>query len=72
MGVRVTFLDLLLGDLGVELRRREVLVSQEFLDHSQVGAAVKKMGREAVTQRMRRGLLVEPGNLDVLLSLIHI
>ena len=53
MGVRITFLDLLLGDLGVDLGRREVLVSQEFLDHSQVGSAVKKMGREAVTQRMR-------------------
>ena len=43
-------------------------MSQEFLDHSQVGAAVKKMGREAVTQRMRRGLLVEPGDLDVLVE----
>ena len=39
-----------LGDVGVELGRRQALVSQQFLDDSQIGAALDEVGRVGVAK----------------------
>ena len=41
-------------DLGVDLRRRQAGVAEQFLERAQVGAARQQMGREAVAKRVRR------------------
>jgi hypothetical protein len=43
-------------DVAVHLRRRKRGVAEQFLDRAQVGATLKQVGRERVTQavRMRR------------------
>ena len=40
------------GDAGIARRCIELLVPQQRLDDSDIDAALKKMGREAVPQRM--------------------
>ena len=46
----VGFFDALHRDMGVNLRRRQVGVSEERLDASQIGAVIQKMGGKAVTK----------------------
>ena len=40
------------GDAGIARRRLELVVPQQRLDDSDIDAALKQMGREAVPQRM--------------------
>src|SRR5690606_12193220 len=56
------------GHVRVDLRRRQVLVTEELLDEAQVRAAIEEVGREAVPEGVRRGLLAQPGDLDVLVE----
>src|SRR6516165_2858108 len=42
------------GNAGVAGRRLQLLVTEQRLDHANVGAALKQMGREAVAKRMQR------------------
>ena len=44
-------------DRRVALRGRQAGMAEQLLDHAQIGAAGQKMGREAVPQRMGRGIL---------------
>ena len=42
-------------DLGVDLRRAEAGVAQQFLKRAQIGASSEQVRRKAVAQRVRRG-----------------
>src|SRR5688500_18776557 len=53
-------------DVGIDLRGRDVGVPKHFLDRPQVGAAFEKVGREGVTERVRRHSLLDPGAIHVL------
>ena len=64
----ISFLPALVRGLRVDLGRREVLVAQELLDRPHTRALIEQVRRKAVAQRMRRGLLVQPGYLDVLVE----
>src|SRR5262249_51171650 len=56
------------GDAGVTRRRIQLVVSQKRLDDSDIGAALKQVGREAVAQRMQRYALLDPGRLGRLVE----
>ena len=45
---------------GVASRRLQLLVSEQRLNHANVGAALKQMGREAVAKRMQREGFTQP------------
>ena len=47
-------------DRGVDLRRRQAGVTEQFLERAEVGPARQKMGREAVAQRVRRQAVGKP------------
>jgi len=49
------------SDAGIARRRLQLVVSQQRLNDSDVGAALKQMGREAVAQRMQGHALPDPG-----------
>ena len=51
----------LLINVGVDLRRRNIGVSEHFLDDAQIGAVAEQMGRETVTEQMRINVRLEPG-----------
>ena len=42
----------LLGDMRIDLRRRQIAVAQHHLDRSQVRAIIYQMGRKCMTQCM--------------------
>jgi hypothetical protein len=56
-GVRVCllvgFLHAASADVGVDLRCGQTFVAEQFLDTSQIGAAVEKVRRKTVPQRVR-------------------
>src|SRR5947207_5767910 len=54
MGLPIGGLEASRRHVRVDLRRREVLVTEELLDDAQVGAAVEQMRGERVPQRVRR------------------
>ena len=47
-------------DVGIDLCRRDVGVTQHRLDRSQVGAAFEQVRGERVAQGMRRDSLIDP------------
>ena len=49
------------GDAGVERRRLQLGVAEQYLDHADVDALFEQMGGEAVPQGMRRHALGDPG-----------
>lgn len=64
MGLRVNALEVVAGDVGVYLRRRECGVPQQLLYHSEVGAAVEQVCGERVAENMRGGPLLHRGRAD--------
>src|SRR3989344_1245282 len=62
------FLKLRIGDVGVNLRRRDVLVPQQFLDRAQIRAVTQKIGGKGVSQPMRRDFNKEFGFFHILLD----
>ena len=42
-----------IGYVGIELRRREIRVSEHFLDGAEVGAAFQEVGGEGVAEEVR-------------------
>src|SRR4029077_386485 len=48
------------GNAGVAGRRLQLLVSEQRLNHPNVRAALKQMGREAVAKRMQRERFTQP------------
>lgn len=53
------------ADVRVDLRRRQTLVPQQFLDAADVGPAVQEVRGEGVPQGVGTGAGVEGGGLDV-------
>ncbi len=47
--------------MGVDLRRRNVGVTEHFLNDAQIGAVPQQMRREAVSQKMGVNALFESG-----------
>src|SRR5246127_2897412 len=48
------------GNAGVAGRRLQLLVPEQRLNHANVRAALKQMGREAVAKRMQRERFTQP------------
>src|SRR5262245_47754979 len=55
----------LVGDVRVDLRRRNTAVAEELLDASQIGAAREQVRCIAVAQGMWRHALAQPGSAGV-------
>src|SRR6185503_21317398 len=53
MGARVRLLEAPPGDVGVDLCRAEILMSQELLDRAQIRAPVEEVRREGMAKRVR-------------------
>src|SRR5947207_1765608 len=58
----------LLINMGVDLCRRYVRVTQHLLDDSQIRAVAEQMRCEAVPQKMRIDVLFQSGTLRVLFN----
>lgn len=52
---------MLVGDMGVNLRRGNGRMPQHGLDAADVGAAGEQVGGEAVAERVRMNILHQPG-----------
>ena len=55
-------------DVGVDLRRRQIGVAEEFLDAAEVGAGIEHVRGEAVSQLVRRQRRVEADGEQILLQ----
>jgi hypothetical protein len=55
----------LVGDVGVDLGGRHVLMPQQLLDAAEVGAVGEKVGGIGVPQGVGRHLLCEPGEARI-------
>ncbi|MEY2721761.1 MAG: hypothetical protein RL597_1206 [Pseudomonadota bacterium] len=64
----VQALHALAGDVGIDLSRRQIGVTQEHLHHAQISAVIEQMRGEGVTQGMRRQRFVDPSRLCVSLD----
>ena len=60
MGGKINLSCLGLGDMGIDLGSSEIDMTQELLNHPQVGTAVQEMGSEAMAQHVRVNSLVKP------------
>ena len=47
-------------DMGVDLRRRDALMSKHFLYLAQIGAVLKHVRRETMSQRVRADICGRP------------
>src|SRR5712692_10612074 len=56
------------GDARVARRRVQLVVTQERLDDSDIGAALEQVGREAVAHRMQRHALLDLGRVGRLVE----
>ena len=61
MTAEVDLLELLAGEVRVELGGRDVGVAKHLLHGAQVAASGEQVGGEAVAQRMRAEAAREPG-----------
>ena len=50
----------LLDDVRVHLRRRNIGVPEHFLNDPQVGAIAKQVGREAMAEKVRVNIFLQP------------
>jgi hypothetical protein len=64
----VQLLEPLAGDMGVDLRRRDVGVAEQQLHHAQVGAVVQQVGGEGMAQHVRRDALLRDADAQRVLS----
>ena len=51
----------LLIDMGINLRRGDIGVTEHFLDDAQVGAVAQQMRRKTVPQQMRVNIFFQSG-----------
>ncbi len=56
-----------IGDMRVDLRRRDIAVTQQRLDRTRVSAVLQQMRGETVAQCMRRDIL-HPGLVCITLN----
>ena len=66
MKLAVHSLKPLLIDMGIDLGRRYIRVTQHLLDDSKIRAVAEQMRCEAVPQKMRIDVLFQSGPLRVL------
>ncbi len=52
-------------NVGIDLRRRNVRMTQHRLNRPEVGAPFKKMGREGMPKRVRRHSLIYGGGQSI-------
>ena len=55
----------LLIDMRIDLCRRNIGVTQHFLNNSQIGAVPQQMRRETVPEKVRVNIFLQPGALRV-------
>ena len=55
----------LLIDMRIDLRRRNIGVTQHFLNNPQIGAVPQQMRRETVPEKVRVNIFLEPRALRV-------
>jgi hypothetical protein len=60
MGVAIDVEQMRGIDAGIDLRRAEARMAEQFLERTQVGAAPEQVSGEAVPQSMRRRPSAEP------------
>jgi len=48
-------------NVKIDLRRRDILVPQQFLDRSQIDSILQQVGREGMPQSMTRHSLLDSG-----------
>ena len=58
MMLPVHFLQALARDVRINLRRRQITVTQQHLHDPQIGASIQQVRRESVTQRVGRKLFL--------------
>lgn len=58
------------GDVGVDLRRRQVTVAEEHLHDAQVGTVVKQVGGEGVTQGVGGKGFADAGDFGLMLDAV--
>ena len=58
---RMQALQALLGDMGINLRRGDVGMAEEQLNHAQICAMVEQVGGKGMPQRVRRNRSADPG-----------
>ena len=68
MCLLVGFLHAACADVRIDLRRRQALVAQKFLDASQIRAPIEQVRCEAVPQRVRCRLSVEAGQHQIFIQ----
>ena len=56
------------ADVGVDLRRDQALVAQQFLHAADIGTAIQQMGSKAVAKRVRTRSLVEASLAQIFLQ----
>lgn len=57
----VYLLEMLIGDVSVDLRRGDGSVSEHRLDASDIRSVCKEIGREGMSERMRMDILDDTG-----------
>ena len=65
----VYFLEVLIGDMGVDLRRGDGCVSEHRLDASDIRAIGEEIGRESVPKRVRMDIFDDAGFGGVVLTM---
>ena len=55
----IAFKHLPVGNVGIDLGRLDIGVTEHFLDRSEIGPSLQEMGRIAVPQFMRGEMLME-------------
>jgi len=58
----------LFGQMGVNLRTRQIHMTQQFLDHPEVGAVFQQMGGKGMPQGMGAHFPVESQTLQVFIE----
>ena len=66
--LRVQRLQAFGGNVGIDLGRRNVAVTQQHLHHAQIGAVIEQVGGKGMPERMRRQCHTNPGFSGVLLD----
>ena len=61
MALEDSFAQVLYIEVGINLRRRKVFMSEQLLYDAQVGAVLQQVGSERVTQRVRTDGLGDAG-----------
>ena len=63
MGPTIDVPDPFSGEMRVQLGRGDTRMSEQLLDHAQVGAALEQMGRKGVAEGVRADASGEAGTL---------